>query len=178
MKVFYLKVTKTAGTTIASLINKYSNVKIIRPVADEIRLWDFNKNTWVFTVVRNPWDRAVSSWKWTCSHRMKFKEFLEIPFGKMKATMEQHSKPQYDLLQKNNSIDYIDYVGRFEELDKVIEIVFEKLGKKIPNEIPYHRKTDHKHYTEYYDEELIELVANKYKKDIETFDYRFGDNEI
>lgn len=144
-----------------------------------------------FAFVRNPWDRLVSSyyefrskyhstWNQEMRLMLSFKKFVRaLPDMKIKSDI--HFIPQFDCLSINGELK-MDYVGRYENYIEDFKTVCKSINVKyLPSSsiggLPHKRKTSDRrnHYKFYYEKnpELIDIVAEIYKKDIEAFDYSF-----
>ena len=205
-KAIFIHIPKTAGVTLAN-----ATTTSIKFEDSTFGWWDSRKKLWKqhcsiwqlkeiykipiddyykFTVVRNPWDRAVSGYTWWTTSKnpifrnvksKSLKDYLLVQNGfekfnhlNNKATGRgDHFNTQYSFVEINGDCQ-MDYIIKFENLQEDFNIVCDKIG--IPQQkLPHKNKTKHKHYTEYYDEETKSIVAEKYAKDIEYFGYKFGE---
>lgn len=141
-----------------------------------------------FSIARNPWDRALSYFFWdkrldpSIKPRKRFYHYLGIPFNELdilKGHFKQFLKS--GKLENNDrfySIDdqlCVDFVIRYENLDEGFQEVCRKTG--IPAVSIPHLKTgirkERRHYSEYFDDESRDIVAELHKNDIRFFGYRF-----
>lgn len=150
------------------------------------------ENAFKFSFVRNPWDRLVSGYFNIWHKRFKsFDEFLMVvenvvkreengeeivlneyvpDWHKEKPGIEAHWRPQYHFTQFNGNT-YVDFIGRFENLQEDIAVVFSKLN--VNKTLNKKNSSEHKHYRKYYNRKTKKLVSEIYKKDIEIFDYKY-----
>lgn len=143
--------------------NHYPMYKIKEVITEE----KYN-NYFKFGFVRNPYDRCVSAWKYDIEKGFANSEISLFNF--VKNLNPNHINSKY--LNQYKFIDGCDFIGRFESLQEDFNIVCDKIG--VPRqELPYKNKSNHKHYSEYYDDETREIVAQKYSQDIEYFGYKF-----
>ena len=190
--IYWVKINKTGsrslgawmeGNNIPHRSHHYKRGK--SELCNDIRQ---NPQLHFFCVVRNPWCRAISSWKFLSARESKasgpsldvdFKNFLLMPYHKMTTFQRNHSLPQFDFICDNQgNIDYLKHIGKLENIKNTLTYITNTLNVNPPDlkfDFPHANKTKHKHYTEYYDDETREIVAEKYAKDIEYFGYEFGE---
>ena len=66
----------------------------------------------------------------------------------------------------------VDYILKFEHLNRDWDKMFKELGHEPPK-LPHKNKYEHKHYSEYYDDETREFVGHLFEKDIKEFGYEY-----
>jgi hypothetical protein len=67
-----------------------------------------------------------------------------------------------------------DFIGRFERLDEDWAFVAQKLN--VEEKLPHRRANPReRHYTEYYTPRTRDVIARKFKVDIERFGYEFAE---
>jgi len=123
-----------------------------------------------FSVVRNPWDMVVSAY-W-------FRRSQHNPSSSFDAFVRAGQNPQaaYWYLDKERHI-MLDFCIRFERIQQDFDIAMKKMGLPQSTLLRVVNKTrdDNRHYTEYYDEAVRAIVGRRYRRVIEHFGYKFGD---
>jgi hypothetical protein len=72
-----------------------------------------------------------------------------------------------------------DFVGRFENLASDFSTVAKRIGGTQELRLPHRLRSvsrGSRAYTEFYDERLRNLVYDRYREDIEIFNYAFGES--
>lgn len=137
------------------------------------------EDLFVFTLVRNPWDRAVSYYHWLreqkfahphveLAGRSSFAEFLRQPA--ILASFRRGQSESY--VTTSGGIMCCDLFIRLEHLDEDIAPLERKLGfsLSLPRMNESKRLRD---YREYYSDETAALIGEATARDIALFGYRF-----
>ena len=129
-----------------------------------------------FAIVRNPFDRFISICFFLNRNNPKF---LETPLLWMNSAIVVPRfqervlvKPQYLQLTDVQGSMAMDYVGRYEALQDSMDEICKRLQIE-PVLLKKRNVSEHKHYREYYDDELKSAVESFYKEDLKRFSYSF-----
>ena len=131
-----------------------------------------------FGFVRNPWDRVVSLYERTealqLRNEMTFEQFVDwIQYSSATCVHSSPHRYQLDWFVDSNGNVLADFIGKFERLDEDWASVALKLG--VNEKLPHRRANPRaRHYTEYYNPRTRDVIANKFRVDIERFGYEFA----
>ena len=179
-KFIYMKATKTAGTSILRgiLENKIGGIIHQKDHPQQFQEWvtgitdELLEDYFIFSIVRNPWDRAVS-----------IASYFDIPLNNFLNNFDQycdddririHALPLH-LYTHFDDRQFADQICRFEALQPDMNLVFDRIGLARVG-LPYLNPSDHQHYSNYYSPEEIDLVQDLYQKDISYYGYMFEDS--
>lgn len=144
---------------------------------------EFEKN-YSFSIVRNPFDRAVSDYFYL-SGRWKIKDSFEnyiLEDGKFKKIFNKeigmnwrgdHTTPQIRFITYKDVL-FVNEVLKFEELSCSLPKLLNEKFKIDLSRLPHEKKSiERKHYSEYINKKNRYLLEKKYAKDFMAFDYKF-----
>lgn len=180
-KVIFIHIPRTGGTSIRSmfdfpLVGHQCFASVLKSkMTDEA--WN---SYFKFTVVRNPWDRAVSTYFY----------LKNIPNGTVLLPDESFHDWMLRTYTRNTSYaagDFyskwfrdaggniiVDKICRYENYANDIREIADNFALIGPSDpLPHFNKHEREHYSTYHDDDTKDVVAKLYAKDIEFFGYEF-----
>jgi hypothetical protein len=163
-------------------VTKHSTLKHYQQILDP----PIYKKLFKFSTIRNPYERMIS---WYFSPHRGVREWVREDFINLVAAVP--TLRDYIGLSSISSLEAIinklglsinlkppkldrdlDLLMRFESLEQDFKILCQKID--IPYEpLPIRNQSERQHYTHYFDGELKEIVANKFREEIEFGGYDF-----
>jgi len=132
---------------------------------------EFWRTSFKFCFVRNPYDRAVSVWKYTMR---KHPDYL-VPGTPFVEYTKDFKKVDYRLQSWWMDRVPLSYVGRFEAFEFHVREIGRIIGKSV-EEVPVINSTPHSPYWKYYCPESKQRVEEYYQRDFELFGYEQDNN--
>jgi len=136
-----------------------------------------------FAFVRNPWDLQVSSFHHIRRERPHlvaghedFEKFLRYklsPNRPYQFHIDTSIELQSDYLVDLHGKVLVNFIGRYENIEADFREACRRIG--IPPPLLAHRRKakNRLDYRSYYNDVTAELIAERFKKDIDLFDYTF-----
>lgn len=184
----FIRITKTASSSIINVLKEKAGIKG-RGHTDALqarREYKENfENYFKFAFVRNPWDKAVSFYYYNQGRnwdRYPFKKAQEFNLF-LKKWYTKGTRKGFHRLSHSPCLDWVtdkhgnvqtDFIGRFEDLQNDFNEVCSHIGIEKTT-LPKSNKSNHKHYSHYYNQESIDIIGKMYEKDINYFNYCFDD---
>lgn len=199
-KFIFIHNQKTAGTSIENYLKSsipdtvdlFPRHVFAREGRKKLDLeWD---EYFKFGFVRNPWDRLVSwysmiierpnlgtcnkFWKYVREKSNNFESFIincsDTVYDEEHGILFPKSAAinQYDYFANSDDDLIVDFIGKFENLKNDFNYIQNIL--KLPHALlPKLNVTINKKYQDFYNDRTKKIVAERFKKDIDFFGYKF-----
>lgn len=194
----FIHIPKTGGNSMQNILSQYSDDEIVclSPHQDgverfEVRSQKYNTHKhstyadyrreyggdvcdglFKFCCVRNPWERVVSHY--FSPHRGEVvwerEAFLQFINSAEVKPLAHYLAAEGDNLQV--AVAKMSFVVRYESIQAGFDQVCDLLGLPCTS-LPHRNKSQREAYTQYYDEESISAVTEKFKDEIALFSYEF-----
>lgn len=185
LRCIFFHIPKTAGLAVSNALfnNRAAGHIDVETAKVLVGVWRF-PYFFKFCFVRNPWDRLVSAYHYlrkghptspiahTLMRGASFAEFVTETLRSPAVARELHIRPQCSFVVDSRGELVVDFVGRFEHLERDFETVARRLGQA--RKLEAHNQSLHQDYESYYDDQTQKIVADFYRQDIELFNYRFA----
>lgn len=192
-RIAFIHINKTAGSSIETalgLVHEQSTHMTLKDFSEVIQLPQFYK----FSFIRNPYDKIVSQYH----HRVQNMKDPIISKISFKDWVKNLDELGYDIKGTGNQVAWlslqdwewdvnkqeytkrpkevkfgVDFIGFFEQLTSDWKELQQEIGIYPHIKLPHRRKSNHKHYREYYDDTTQEIIYKRFEDDFKIFNYKF-----
>lgn len=126
----------------------------------------------VFAVVRNPWDRFVSGWKYCASTRRRSIRDVLLDLPGEGHDWRHLTRPQHATILRQDGTLAVDDLLRFEHLAEDFAAFLDRQGIP-PLRLEMHNRGRRNHYRSYFDAETRALFEERFRRDIEWLGYSY-----
>lgn len=182
-KALFVHINKTGGSSIERAFGMPFQHRTAQEFIDLVGL-DRWRQCFTFAFVRNPWDKVASHFRYRVKtnqtalgdNPIPFSEWVLRAYGDHDPRYWDHPKmfmAQSRWVCDESGTLLVDFVGRFELLEKDFQYVCRRLGREafLPHLKPSGAEVD---YTHLYDAKSRDVVAERFAEDIHRFGYSFG----
>jgi hypothetical protein len=140
------------------------------------QIMGMNNQKWntyfIFTFVRNPYDRLVSGWNYCNKYNIPFKNYIQINQNANSYDYWHVFMPQIRHIIGDNGKIKINYMGKVENIENDLKDILLKIGFTKIIHIPFKKNSKkHDNYITYYDNDILEEVNILMNEDLNYLDY-------
>lgn len=169
----FFHIPRTSGSSIREATGCWSKHHFSKLLKNKLSNWD---DLWTFSIIRNPWDQAVSWWS-LCTEKGIFnKPFRNWVIDNDNAwpywgQVNLDPINQWQYISESSKI-IVSYVARFENLEQEWKIISKKMGFS-GCVLPKIASSRHTHYRDYYDEYTAQIIKKRNTEFLSNFSYNF-----